>query len=173
MSNTWKYSHLGQRERLKMIKNGNSDVYESEKKKNSLLRSQRESLGLSTLDVDNWDKLIDSANMSANDKYKVKKTDAPQFASRKTMRINEAFQNYVSALNEEYNTSKSEAVKDAQTRSEYLAEWLANNGYSSSGYTSQKKSGDIENELEEKIDSLKRDYDSKVKSAREKFLGMF
>lgn len=172
MSNTWKYSDLGQRERLKMIRNGNSDVYENEKKNNASLRTQRQSLGLSTSDIDSWDKLIDSANMAANDKYKVKQTDAPHYASRKTMRINEAFQNYVSALNDEYNTSKSEALKEAKTQYDYLAEWLANNGYSSSGYTSDKKNGELEDELEEKLTSLKKNYDSKVKSAREKYLAM-
>lgn len=172
MSNNWKYSSLGQRERLALIKKGNSDVYNTEKEQNKKLREVRTSLGLSTDDIDNWDNIIDSANRAANNPRKTRNVPYINSMNSREAKVNREYWNYVDDLKAEANLKKDNAYDKAEKDTKYLEEWLANNGYSSDGYASKKGHEDISEQLSEIIDSIDRDFKAKEKSARERFLAL-
>ena len=124
MNSSWQYSHLGQRERLGLIRQGNSDVYNAEKKNNQSLRTARQKAGLSTDEIDRWDRLIDSANESANDPFKIKDRGYPKFASTRVMQINKRFNDYMDELDRQYAHLSTDAMENAASDSDYLAEFL-------------------------------------------------
>lgn len=170
MKNNWRYASLGQRERLSLIKNGNSDVYNTEKARNAELRRLRSDLGLSTEDVDDWDNIIDGANAAANDRRSVKNSRLPRFMNDKSSKATNEFNKTLKGLKSDYIHDTSEALDKADDELSYLSEWLANNGYSDKGSKSEKDKKEINDELEYILDVLKREFTAKVDNAKEKYL---
>lgn len=172
MNNNWKYASLGERERLSMIKNGNSDVYNTEKERNKQLKQLRSDLGLSTDDIDNWDNIIDSANASANDKYKVKNTGLPKFKSARLSEINARMRDTLKGLKKQRDESIETAKTEAEQTLGYISEWLASNGYSKDGSFSVKSEKAIKDALESMLRDIESNYKNQVKSTVSKYHSM-
>ncbi len=166
MSNLWKYASYNQRERAKMIKDGNQDVYTTEKARNKIVREANKKLGLSTSNIDAWDDYIDNLNTAS------KKTSLPKFMSTRQSNINNEYNSRVKSYKKEYEQTSEQAIDDAISASEYNAEALINKGYSSLGSTYKKTKESIEKDLEEELESLAKDFSEKVKNARAKYLSM-
>ena len=84
-----KYKDYTQRQRLDMIKNGNTDVYNAEKDNNAHLKSLRKALGLSTKDIDDWDRAVDTAaETSARAEWKA---TVPRYQSTRIGSISDAY----------------------------------------------------------------------------------
>lgn len=170
MSNNWKYSTLGQRDKLKMIKNGNSDVYNTEKKLNSNLRNVQKVLGISTEDVDNWDSIIDDAFEKSAKKTNDNRSGLPKFMSDKESRLFHEYNNFMKQLKKDTERSVDTALSDAEKDSEYLDEFLSGLGYSKKGSMSKKEHDEIRDGLARLLDSIARNFETKSKSAKEDYL---
>ena len=168
MSNTWKYSSVGQSERYRLIGDGNSDVYKTEKALNSSLKKLRESLGLSTDEVDNWDKKIDDAYKKSSRSS----LDLPKFLSSKEEKATSAYNTYVKRLNKETEAEIDKAVREAKQESEYISEWLASNGFSKDGNTATREKKKISDELGAVLEKLMNSYNDKSEKARSEYLKM-
>ena len=168
MSNNWKYANLGQRERLDLIRNGNTEVYNAEKSRNKNLKSLRQSLGLSTDEIDNWDKIIDNAK-NGTTKVKRKKIGgslSSKLINERVDQLNGEYRRYVGELKDNLESSAEDAVNDAEKDREYLNEWLINNGYSKDGNVAQKSKKELAYELETFLSDLFYSYETKAEKAK-------
>ena len=163
MSNNWKYSSLGQRERLSLIRGGDADVYNTEKMRNSSLIKERSALGLSTKEIDEWEATIDNAFSLSQ---KQDKSGTPKFMSTKNDRVANAYNSYMRELRSEIERQTNEAFESAIKNSQYLAEFLANNGYSSKGTTAIEGTRKIDEQLSEVLSNIKKYYKAQSESAR-------
>lgn len=170
MSNTWKYSSVGQNERFRLIGSGNADVYRSEKELNSGLRKLRESLGLSTDEVDKWDKEIDNAYNAS--KQSREKENLPKYTSSKLTDLNSALAESVKELKKQRDEGIKSINLEAENSLDVLEEWLASNGYFKDGGLATKSKKEIEDALDTAIAQIKKDYETKLKNTRSKFLSM-
>ena len=170
MSNNWKYSTLGQRERLDLIRSGETEAYNYEKNKNDSLKKIQTALGLSTKDVDDWDKTIDNAYSAS--KASSNKKVAPKYASSRLGEVNEALRSSAKALKQQKNESVAQANADAQSALAYLEEWLASNGYSEHGKLATQSKKELSDALKSLLDSINEEYESQLKSTRSKYLNM-
>ena len=172
MSNNWKYANLGQRERLDLIRNGNTEVYNAEKSRNKNLKSLRQSLGLATDEIDNWDKIIDNANSGTASVKKKKNTLSllSVFRNNELSKLNSDYRQYLEGIEKELEDSAVTAVKKADESLDYLNEWLINNGYSKDGSTAQKSKKELADELEIFLSDLFYSYETKAKKAKSDLL---
>lgn len=171
MSNTWKYSSLNQSERYKLIGNGNSDVYKSEKELNNNLKKLRESLGLSTDEVDSWDKKIDDAYRNSSKSTK-SSDNLPKFLNSRENKATSGYNAYVKRLKIETEAEAENAAREAKQDSEYIAEWLASNGFSKDGNTAKREQKRISDELGAVLEKLVNSYNDKSEKARNEFMKM-
>lgn len=165
MGNNWKYASLGQRERLDLIRNGNTEVYNAEKIKNSSLRGLRAALGLSTAEIDEWDSIIDNAKESTQ---KQKQNNLPKFMSTKNDRVANAYNSYLRELRAEIEKQTTEALETALKDSNYIAEFLANNGYSKDGTMRTEAQKKVDEELLSTLSDIRKYYNSKAESTKSK-----
>lgn len=163
MGNNWKYSSLGQRERLDLIRRGNTDVYNAEKIKNSSLRNLRAGLGLSTAEIDEWDSIVDNAKESAS---APKKNNMPKFMSTKNDRVANAYNSYLRELRAEIERQTTEALETALKDSGFLAEFLANNGYSKDGTTRTEAQKKVDEELVSTLSQIRKYYNTQAENAK-------
>lgn len=170
MSNNWKYSTLGQRDKLKLIRNGNSDVYNTEKKLNANLRNVQKVLGISTEKVDNWDSIIDDAFKKSANKTNDGRSGLPKFMSGEESRLFHEYNNFMKQLKKDTERSVDTALSDAEGDNEYLDEFLSGLGYSKKGSMSRKEHDEIRDSLAQLLDSIARNYETKSKSAKEDYL---
>ena len=170
MSYNYKYSTLGQRERLKRIRNGDSDVYQAEKELNGKQRRALAEAGVSTADIDEWDATIDNAYKSSGEK--AKNAAIPKFGSSRLGAINKALSTSIKDLKKQKNESIESAKTEAEDALEFIEEWLAANGYYKDGNLATKSKKEIEDALEAALESIKRDYDKKLGNTRSKYLSM-
>ena len=168
MSNKWEYATLGQAERLDMIKNGNTKVYNAEKSNNSMLRTERQKLGLSTSSIDAWDKAVDeAANYGRKTGSKL-----PSSPSVKESRVLNAMNNCINELQKQAEDDREKAVDEAVTAVGYITEWLVNNGYNVKDNTVKKRISEIEKKLERSLNSVNKSLNDKVSSATSKYVKM-
>lgn len=170
MSNNWKYSTLGQRERLAMIKKGDTDVYNTEKANNKRLKEERAALGLSTSDIDNWENIIDSAVRAQNNRFKVKPNGLPKFMNGREGKVNSEYRAYNDQLRKNADRKIMEAFEKAENDLNYLDEFLAGNGYSFDGHAYKTGHEKITKELADTVDAIENEYKTKDKDARKRFL---
>lgn len=170
MGNTWKYSSLGQRDRFKMIKDGNADVYNSEKELNNGLKKLRQSLGLSTDEIDRWDNEIDSAYKASQDK--VRRANTPKFGSSRLASLNKELGKSIKDLQYQRDESIENVNAEAESSLAVLEEWLAANGYFKGGNLATKSKKEIEDALASAIASIRKDYETKLGNTRSKYLSM-
>ncbi len=165
-----KYKDYTQRQRLDMIRNGNSDVYSAEKDNNAHLKALRESLGLSTKDIDEWDKTVDMAAESPA--TSAIKAVTPKFQSTRAGSVSSAYNIERKQLAADYNIQKKKAKEQAEKDVEHLIEYLVNNGYASDGKTALEGEKEIRDELKVLLASLKAEYNKAVSSTRNKYVSM-
>ncbi|MBR2021442.1 MAG: hypothetical protein IJ939_03310 [Clostridia bacterium] len=171
MANNWKYATLSDRERLKMIRNGDTDVYNAEMEMSRILRKNRNEAGLSTDYIDSWENAVRDAyagalakqNESTRIKYHSPAISAANSAYTKAMKI----------LREE----KAEAIKDATEQAESardnLSEWLANNGFSDEGSTAKKEREELEKSIADLLEQVKAQYRAKAEKTRRDYFSPF
>lgn len=169
MANNWKYATLGQRERLSEIRKGNDDMYSTEKARNKLFKEQQVRLGIPTTDIDDWDATIDNAYNKAKEQAKNKAL--PKLSGKYTQ-INGEMYEAIENLRKQRDESLETAKNEAESALDYLAEWLANNGYSSKGRLATESREEINSAIEEAIDSIKKEYDALVKSTVDRYFAM-
>lgn len=170
MANNWKYATLGQRERLSRIREGDFDVYNTEKERNKLLKEQQSKLGINTRVVDDWDATIDNAFNKSQ--QAAKKKALPSYGGGKYAQINSELNSTIRKLRNERNESIEAAKSDAESALNYLTEWLANNGYSNDGKFAGESKEKLESALESVLKSIRDEYDEQVKNTRKRFLSM-
>ena len=168
MSNKWKYATLGQSERLNLIKNGNTSVYNAEKSNNNMLRTERQKLGLSTKGIDDWDKAVDeAANYGRKGGSKL-----PKFPSVKESRVLTAMNSCIDELRKQAESDKEKAVDEAVTAAGYITEWLVNNGYNIKDNTIKNRISELKKSLERSLSDIEGKYDDKVSSTVSKYAKM-
>lgn len=158
MSNDWKYASLGEKERLDLIKGGNEEVYNSEKKRNASLRSLKSSLGLSTNDVDTWDSLIDEAKGKSKKVSGITDKDVAELTSSKASRISKVLNTELDFRRKKLESDVDEAKNDAEKELEKLAEWLANNGYSIKGNVAKRGVEKIKDDLSKTLAMIETEH---------------
>ena len=164
MSNNYRYSTLGERERIKRIREGDEDIYNSEKVLNQNLRRARVEAGLLTNDIDDWDTKIDYAHNTAL--KNAKNSSAVKFGKSSLVDINNAaIQAYREAKNQRDESVES-AKKDAEISLEILGEWLAANGYSKDGNFATKSKKEIEDALKEVLEIINKKYKDEIAATR-------
>lgn len=168
MSNTWEYATLGTRQRLKLIRSGDENVYNSEKKRNNELKKLQKELGLSTKSVDDWDDAIDKAYSSSKENASSKRS-VTQSQSPAIREANE----YMSNLKADADKKAEDAKLDAEKALKYLEEWLVNNGYSEEGSFSKQSKDMVEKKLALTLKEINRQYQEKAKKESEKILKAF
>lgn len=175
MANNWKYASLGQRDRLKMIRSGDADVYNSEKERNNELRKLQTELGVSTAEVDQWDALIDytyaNANTSSSASDKEVKRSKSQSAAISA--ANQAFSKQMQLIKDEKNQNLEEAKDEAEKSYNYLVEWLANNGYSDEGKTSKEEKAALKESISKLLKQINEQYETQVNKAKDSIFGPF
>lgn len=165
-----KYSTYTQSQRLDMIKNGNTDVYEAEKDNNAYLKSLRKSLGLSTEDIDAWDKTIDNAaKVTAEDNTKAV---LPKFQSSRVGKISGMYNDYMRALTNDNLAKQKQAREQAKKDINYLVEYLVNNGYAADGKTASEGKKRIREQLRSLLEELRYEYKKAHIEARDKYIAM-
>ena len=167
----WKYSTLTERERLKLIRSGNDDVYNAEKEKNKTLRQQQNELGIDTTKLDLWDDAIDTAYNNIKNPRKVNK-NLPKFMSpsksRPYVKLNRAIEN----AEKKAKQGREKAVQIAIESTRNLEEYLANNGLSKEGSYAKKEFERISSTLYNTVKGLNDEYKLSVARAKEDFLGL-
>lgn len=171
MQNKFKYSTYTQRERLGMIRDGNEDVYNYEKQRNKELQALRRDLGLSTQDVDDWNKTIDNA-YSMSQKKTQDKSGLPKFTGGKYAEINKAFSESIKNLRQQKDESIKNVTDDAESTLRYISEWLANNGYSEKGQLVTATKKEINDAFEAALKGILKDYEEGIQSTRSRFRSM-
>lgn len=171
MANNWKYATLSDRERMKMIRNGNTDVYEAEKVNNKKLKKDQQALGLSTAYVDSWDKAIDDAYLKAMTKKD--ESVRVKYSSPAISAANSAYSKAMKALREEKATALNDANEQAEDARENLSEWLANNGFSNEGSTAKKEREELEKGIADLIEQVKAQYRARAKQTRSDYFSPF
>ena len=171
MANLWKYASVPQRERLDMIRSGNADVYNAEKRRNNSLKILRESLGLSTQNVDDWNKTVDNAYSLSQQKAQ-DKSGLPKFTGGKYAEINKAFSESIKNVRQQKDESIKDVTEDAESTLRYIGEWLANNGYSEKGYLATATKKEINDALEAALEGIIKDYEDSISSTRSRFRSM-
>ncbi len=173
MKNNWKYAILGERERLDLIKGGNNDVYNSEKERNKELKKLRSDLGLSTTDIDNWDSIIDNAKVEYGNRIKNQKPNLPKIVSGgKLAAINTQMRSTLKDLKKQRDESIESAKTDAEQALDYIAEYLASNGYSKDGSLSVKSKNVLEQALESMLEDIQKNYRNQVDTTVSKYRSM-
>ncbi len=169
-----KYHDYTQTQRLDMIRNGNTDVYNAEKDNNAHLKSLRQSLGLSTRDIDEWDKTVDMAAKKSSSAGGASSNEAvlPKFQSTRVGSISGAYNNTMQALAKENKQKQKEAKEQAEKDVECLIEYLVNNGYSSDGKTAREGEEEIRLNLKNMLEKLQSDYMEAASAAKEKYISM-
>lgn len=170
MSNNWNYASMGQRERLEQIRNGNGEVYKSEKIRNSSLKNLRDSLGLSTKEIDDWDKTIDNAY--GNSGNSSAKSGLPKFGTGKYAGINKRANAELKMLKSERDSETAQTNEQFENALLYLEEWLSTNGYSSDGVLAEKSRKKLHDALEEALEAIRGNYKKQVESTKNKYRSM-
>lgn len=173
MKNNWKYAVLGERERLDLIKGGNNDVYNSEKERNKELKKLRSDLGLPTDDIDNWDSIIDNAKVEYKNSIKSPKPNLPKIASGgRLAAINTQMRSTLKDLKKQRDESVETAKTDAEQALDFIAEYLASNGYSKDGSLSVKSRNALEEALESMLEDIQNNYRSQISTTVSKYRSM-
>ncbi len=142
--NIWAYAYLPENERLKLIKAGNSDVFQKEMQRTDYLIEQYKNAGLDTKNLENQKQVYANAyaSIEAPDTHsesgniqESKDTDSmrPRFARIPTG-TTEA--DKLNRKHAQYDIDSAALVKGAQNSIKDLKEFYANNGFSvdSDGY---------------------------------------
>lgn len=164
------YDFLGERERLDLIRKGNDDVYNYEKNKNAKYKGELIISGLPTTRADEWEATIDNA-------YKVSQKNArkavtPRYGSARLGELNRALSASIKDLKKQRDESLDTAYSDSEAALDYIKEWLASNGYSDSGKLATMSKKELGEALENVLENIRNEYDSNLKSIRNKFLSM-
>ena len=171
MANNWKYATLSDRERMKRIRNGDTDVYNAEKEMNKIMRQNRSEAGLSTDYVDGWDKAIDDAYADAvakqNESTRIK-YHRPAISA-----ANSAYTKAMKALREEKAEALKNADEQAESARDNLYEWLANNGFSDEGSTAKKEREELEKSIADLLEQVKAQYRAKAEKTRRDYFSPF
>lgn len=171
MAYNWKYATLSDRERMKRIRNGDTDVYNAEKEMNKIMRQNRSEAGLSTDYVDGWDKAIDDAYAGAlakqNESTKIK------YHSPAISAANSAYTKAMKALREEKAEAIKDATEQAESARENLSEWLSNNGFSDEGSTAKKEREELEKSIADLLEQVKAQYRAKAEKTRKDYFSPF
>lgn len=173
MTNIRKYGSVPQRERLSMIRSGNTDVYNSEIQGIGELRKQYELLGLSTTDIDDWEKTVNNAySVSATNAKSEALSGIPKYRGGKYAQINSALNKSLGDLKANRDESIKTARSDAESTLKYVGEWLANNGYSDKGYLSAETRKKVEDALKKVLENIDEQYKRDVNSTRSSYRSM-
>lgn len=172
-----KYATYTQSQRLDMIKGGNTDVYNNEKASNERLRSLRKSLGLSTEDIDEWDKTVDMAANTGNANgaaksvpSETKNTVPVRFSGSRVSNLSNRYNDAMQSLVRDSEQRKREARLQAEKDIDYLVEYLVNNGYSSDGKAAREGEKEIRNELKSLLRQIQNEYLKEKQETREMYL---
>ena len=171
MSYNWGFSTYGQREKLKKIKGGDADLYNSEKELNEKSRQSYREVGLSTADIDNWDMLIDNAwntRDTGSSRALLPKIDNSRLAA-----VNAAFQKADNLIKQERKQALEDAESEAETAYSQLSEWLANNGFSDEGYTAKTSKKELEESYKKLISDIKREFSNLRKETKDKYFSAY
>ena len=167
MTNSWlnKYSTLNDRQKLGMIKEGDVDVYNTEKQLNAKNRKSFQDAGVSTQAIDNWDAAIDRAYLSAVEKAKKKAESViPRYEPDKYSDINSEMNKTLRSMRKQKEEDTESAKENAKKALAYLEEWLSYNGYSDKGQLSRTSKKQIDDSLKEILESIENDYKDNVKN---------
>ena len=171
MAYNWKYATLSDRERMKRIRNGDTDVYNAEKEMNKIMRQNRSEAGLSTDYVDGWDKAIDDAYADAVAKQSG--SVRVNYQSPSLSAVNNAYTKAMKALREEKAEALKDATEQAESARENLSEWLVNNGFSDEGSTAKKEREELEKSIAELIEKIKTQYKARSEQTRHNYFSPF
>lgn len=155
MPNNWKYGTLSRRERVALIDEGNTDVYNAEKANNAALMKQYKQDGVDTSDIEAWDASVDRRYNKAL--LRKAHDQAVHFSN-----VPQSVMNLITQLSSQYVKNRNFAIKNAQEAKNYLNEWLANNGLSDQTESAKKKLKDIETGLANTLSSLEENYRNSV-----------
>ena len=163
MANKWKYATLDAETRLKMLREGNKEVFDEEVERTKSVTKARRELGLDTKEQENWIDTVgynynlynakmlgeDTANVSktgyANlylneSDEKKQKSSRNYFSGSKTNQYDNAFYKLRSAadaakkaINSKYDALLKDAESEFEKQYSYLEEALVNNGDSLEG----------------------------------------
>ena len=164
MSKNWQYASLGAEERLDLIKNGNEDVYLSEKKRSSSLKDLKKSLGLSTSDIDRWDEMVEDARKRYTSGSLLTDDDVSALSGSRTQSVSSLLNKELAAIRDNYDVSGGKAIDNAEKKLEDIFEWLSANGYSAGSNAAKKAKSDVQDELIKTLKLLESDY--RLKSAK-------
>lgn len=171
MAYNWKYGTIGQRDRLKMIRNGDAGVYNSEKERNKELRAEWVAQGVSTKDIDDWDATIDDAYADAVAKQN--KSVRVNYQSPSLSAVNNAYTKAMKVLKEEKAEALKNADEQAESARENLSEWLINNGFSDEGSTAKKEREELEKSIADLIEQVKTQYKARSEQTRRDYFSPF
>ena len=161
--NTWKYASLTQRERLKLIRNGDVDVYNAEISNNNSLRNARISAGLDTNEVDLWDTTVKQARQAydteqGESKYKVERNkNTPVYGGPEAMASEESRKIKADSL-------AGKAIDNAEKAVLSLKEHYANAGLKVGSAKYNDKLASIHKMLFQELHEIEKDYDTKLDS---------
>lgn len=163
MANKWKYATLDAETRLKMLRNGNKEVFDEEVERTKSVTKARRELGLDTKEQENWMDTVGynynlyNAKMLGEDVANVSKTGYANlylkegnekkpkssrnyFSGPKTNLYDTAFYRVSSAanaakkaINSKYDAILHDAEAEFEKQYSYLEEALVNNGDSLEG----------------------------------------
>lgn len=174
--NMWKYAHLPENQRLELIRNGNSDVFENEIQRTDYLIDVYKNAGLDTKNLENQKKTYMSAyspeSTQNNTQTQEQDTDSmrPTFARTPTGTTEADKLNKKYAL---YDIDSAALVKKAQNSIKDLKEFYANNGFSadSDGYRNSLE--EIKKHYTDELDLLIGVTDRQVGKAKRKMKDVF
>lgn len=184
----WKYALLPADERIKLVRGGNADVYNSEMARTRSVIKERESLGLDTNSQVDWANKLgynynlgnaesmgispDSVNKTGYGERMLSSWKEPEKSSEKKNRTQSGSSLhrvqlglYKAAeerrIRKRFAQYKAEAKKDMENYSSVIREDLINNGANPNG----GKAIEAELRTREQLMSLLADYDAKMQSA--------
>ncbi len=163
----WKYASVPQRERVKMIRNGNSDVFNEEIKLSQNLYDVRKDFGLDTTEIEEYKNYITSAYNKGKKENDPQTKNTPVFYDAVTDNAINNFYEKAIAYSNSYVAQKEKARDMAKTSQDVLEEWIAANGHSKDGKLYREKSLEIQNELDEQLKKIKAEYDKNIESTRQ------
>ena len=159
MKNKWTYSTLSEAEKLKMISEGNKDLYKTEMENAKAYLNLLASENLETKGAKNYIR-------SLKDAVSASKKSTSSSKNWYTQDFIDEFNNNFKNLEKQYTDTISELEKEQKKTVDYLSEWLVNNGYSLDGNYGAGRLGEVKSAYSKEIDRLKKEYDENIKYYR-------
>lgn len=169
MKTNWQYSTLSSLEKLDRIRNGDTNLFNTEMANSANYASALNKAGADASKAyENMMSLVSAANSSAKKAWSrstAHNSHLPKFASGVNgEQLNKAYRNLNNARKKRAE-SLDELEEEREILASYVAEWLINNGYSLEGNFGSKKLGEIQEDYETALKEINAEYDAVSKPA--------